>query len=523
MTFMSSEERAFARAVSELALANPFLPERIAAEKKIQGDAFVDAGPVWHARPIPLDINRNVQPIAERVAVVAGRLRERLAAGADPRGDRALYEELATYHLYTSVERDLYQLTVSTGPIERVEWVPRFAREVRQYLELPALAPAAPPDPAQLLAFFFQVRRAFHFTMQNILGGSIPAARLRAAVWQTIFTHDMRRYRRGLWQRMHDVPTLIVGPTGTGKELVARAIGLSRHIPFQAAGQRFAEDFREGFFALNLSAVPPTLIESELFGHRRGAFTGAVADRQGWLEVCPPLGTVFLDEIAEVDVSIQVKLLRVLQARTFQRVGDTRERRFQGKIIAATNRDLAAEMGTGRFRHDLYYRLCADVIQTPSLASILRDAPGELPQLLRFLAARIAGEGEAEALAAAAERWICERLGPDYAWPGNVRELEQCIRNVMVRGTYHPARPEPATPRTGLAEAFLAGSLTADEVLRGYCTLVYARTGSYLETARRLALDRRTVTDRIDRELLAKLREETPPENRRQRARSGGR
>ena len=522
MSFMSSEERAFAGAVSELALANPFLPERIAAEKKILGDAFVDAGPVWHARPVPLDINRNVQPIAERVGVVAGRLRERLAAGRAPRADCALYEDLATYHLYTSVERDLYQLTVSTGPIERVEWFPRFARDVRHYLDSPALA-AAPPDPAPLLALFFQIRRAFHFTMQNILGASIPAARLRAAVWQTIFTHDMRRYRRGLWQRMHDVPTLIVGPTGTGKELVARAIGLSRHIPFQPAGQRFAEDFRESFFALNLSALPPTLIESELFGHRRGAFTGAVADRPGWLEVCPPLGTVFLDEIAEVDASIQVKLLRVLQARTFQRVGDTRERRFQGKIIAATNRDLAAEMGTGRFRHDLYYRLCADVIQTPSLASMLRDAPGELPQLLRFLAGRIAGEGEAEALAAAVERWIHEHLGKEYPWPGNVRELEQCIRNVMVRGSYHPPRPEPVTPRAGLAGAFLAGSLTADGVLRGYCTLVYAQTGSYLETARRLALDRRTVTDKIDRELLARLREETIPEGPRQPVRSGGR
>ncbi|PYO35769.1 MAG: sigma-54-dependent Fis family transcriptional regulator [Candidatus Rokuibacteriota bacterium] len=512
MGFMSDEERTFSRAVSELALANPFLPERIVAEKKALGDAFIETGPVWHARPVPLDTNRNVQRIAERVGALVGKLRERLAAGTDPGADGTLYEELATYHLYARVEALLYELTVDTGPAARVEWFPRFAREVRHHFELPALASAAPPDPAQLVAFFFQVRRAFHFTMRNILGGSLPAARLRAAVWQAIFTHDMRRYRRGLWQRMHDVPTLIVGPTGSGKELVARAIGLSRHIPFQSAGQRFGEDFREGVFALNLSALSSTLIESELFGHRRGAFTGAVADRPGWLEVCPPLGTVFLDEIAEVDASIQVKLLRVLQTRTFQRVGDTQERRFQGKIVAATNRDLAAEMAAGRFRPDLYYRLCADVIETPSLAAILRDAPGELPALLRFLAARIAGEAEAEALAAAAGGWIRERLGPGYPWPGNVRELEQCIRNVMVRGTYHPSRAEPATPRAGLADAFLAGSLTADELLRGYCTLVYAQTGSYLETARRLALDRRTVTAKVDRELLARLRDVTASE-----------
>jgi transcriptional regulator with GAF, ATPase, and Fis domain len=102
------------------------------------------------------------------------------------------------------------------------------------------------------------------------------------------------------------------------------------------------------------------LIESELFGHRRGAFTGALADRAGWMEVCPPAGAVFLDEIGEVDSSIQVKLLRVLQSRAFQPLGGTDTRRFEGKIIAATNRDLPVEIRAGRFREDFYYRLCSD-------------------------------------------------------------------------------------------------------------------------------------------------------------------
>jgi transcriptional regulator with AAA-type ATPase domain len=526
MAFLTDAQRRLLESVSRLGYGNPFLTERVEYERAVLGAEFVEGEPVWSYRIEEPGPRENVWRIYRKLEPLAEELRGRLSRGARPGGqDLVLYEDAILHLLYSRYYGNFYQagFEASRNAAGRWRFYADFRADWRRYFEIEGVRLPTGHDPRHTFACFRQIQRAFEYVFRDIIGNSLPAARLRAAIWQSIFTHDMRRYRRGLWQRMHDVPTLIVGPTGTGKELVARAIGLSRHIPFQAAGQRFAEDFREGFFALNLSAVPPTLIESELFGHRRGAFTGAVADRQGWLEVCPPLGTVFLDEIAEVDVSIQVKLLRVLQARTFQRVGDTRERRFQGKIIAATNRDLAAEMGTGRFRHDLYYRLCADVIQTPSLASILRDAPGELPQLLRFLAARIAGEGEAEALAAAAERWICERLGPDYAWPGNVRELEQCIRNVMVRGTYHPARPEPATPRTGLAEAFLAGSLTADEVLRGYCTLVYARTGSYLETARRLALDRRTVTDRIDRELLAKLREETPPENRRQRARSGGR
>jgi len=370
----------------------------------------------------------------------------------------------------------------------------------------PAASAPAPLDAPHLLAFFFQIRRAFHFTIENILGGSLPAARLRASVWQAIFTRDMRRYRRGLHQRMHDITTLIVGPTGTGKELVAQAIGLSRYIPVDPAAERFTEDFRGSFYALNLSALPSTLIESELFGHRKGAFTGAVDHHPGWLEVCPPLGTVFLDEIAEIDTAIQVKLLRVLQSRTFQRVGDTRERRFHGKIIAATNRDLAAEMQAGRFRPDLYYRLCADVIETPSLEAQLREAPDELPHLLRFLARRIAGEAEAEALAGEAEAWISAHLGPDYRWPGNVRELEQCVRNVMIRGEYRPPRAAPAGVREECAQAFLAGSLSTEEMLRRYVTLVFADTGNYVETARRLGIDRRTVKDKVDAGLLERLR-----------------
>ncbi len=109
------------------------------------------------------------------------------------------------------------------------------------------------------------------------------------------------------------------------------------------------------------------MIESELFGHCKGAFTGAVADRQGWLEVCGEPGTVFLDEIGELEHSIQVKLLRVLQTQQFSRVGETKSRSFEGKFIAATNRELELEIQGGRFREDLYYRLCADQIQTPTL------------------------------------------------------------------------------------------------------------------------------------------------------------
>jgi transcriptional regulator with AAA-type ATPase domain len=509
MPLLSEAERQFAGAVARLAYCNPFLPERIEYERQALGRDFVAGGPVWHAGTEPAD-SPNLVRLAARVLALAEQVRERLPgrprAGAE---EVALYEALVAYHLYARHEDDFYQLvTGATASTARVAFYAKFLRDFERLLA-PARGGAPLDDAPHVFACFFQVRRAFHHIFRTILGGSLPAGRLRAAVWQSIFTRDMARYRRSLYQRMGDVATLVSGASGTGKELVARAIGLARYIPFDPVRTAFVEDFAGSFYALNPSALSPTLIESELFGHRRGAFTGAIADRTGWLEVCPTLGTVFLDEIGELDVAIQVKLLRVLQSRTFQRLGDTRDRRFAGKLIAATNRDLAAEIQAGRFRADLYYRLCADLIETPSLAEQLADSPQERRALVRFLAQRIAGEPEADRLADETEQWIDAHLGPDYAWPGNVRELEQCVRNVMIRGEYRPPRPRaPKEATDDVTAAMLSGSLTADELLRRYCTLVYARTGSYLETARRLAIDRRTVRAKIDRALLERLRRE---------------
>lgn len=290
---------------------------------------------------------------------------------------------------------------------------------------------------AHLFACFSQVRRAFRHIFDCILGESSPAAHLRETVWQSIFTHDMRRYRRTLYRSMRELPTLITGPSGTGKELVARAIARSQYIPFDPLQERFVGDSEHAFLLLNLSALSPTLIESELFGHSRGSFTGAVADWGGRLEACPPHGSVFLDEIGELDPAIQVKLLRVVQHRTYARLGATDELPFLGKLIAATNRNLSQEMENNRFRADLFYRLCADRIETPTLAEQLRDEPQTLELLVSFVAERIA-PGEAEGLTNEAMAWIEQHLPTEYPWRGNIRELEQCVRNILVRRHYAP-------------------------------------------------------------------------------------
>lgn len=205
---------------------------------------------------------------------------------------------------------------------------------------------------------------------------------------------------------------LISGESGAGKELAARMI-------HQASLRRDAP-----FVALNCAAIPETLLESELFGHEKGAFTGATQTRQGKFELASG-GTIFLDEIGELPLALQSKFLRVLQERVFERVGGSRELRTDLRVIAATNRDLSEEVRERRFREDLYYRLNVFPLQLPAL----RNRRDGLPVLVRYLLQRAAmqtgrdlPEIEPQAL-----EILCE-----YSWPGNIRELQNVIERAVI-------------------------------------------------------------------------------------------
>jgi transcriptional regulator with AAA-type ATPase domain len=512
MTLLPPVERQFAQAVADLSYCNPFLPERIELERAALGSDFHDALSVW-SRHADWQIERpNLRRLTERTETVVAECRTRFTQGAKgSQAELALYEDLVTYLLYQrfrhALDEEIAESLQLPGKPHTARCWKKFLSEYQELLAVPGRPQPEVGSAAHLLACYYQLRRAFLHIFDSIVGSSLPSARLRAAVWQTLFTCDMRYCRRRLYNRMGDFTTLVSGPSGTGKELVARAIGYSRFIPFDSEKQRFADHLAGSFQAVNLSALSATLIESELFGHVRGAFTGAVQDRIGWLEACRPLGAVFLDEIGDLETGIQVKLLRVLQTRIFQRLGDTKDRPFQGKLIAATNQDLSSRIQSGDFREDFYYRLCSDVITTPTLREQFDDCPDDLGNLVRFITERIVGD-DADDLAAKIERWIRKHLGEKYAWPGNFRELEQCVRNLIVRNSYQPrstTKPASSDARQQMSEQFLDGDLTADEMLSRYCTLVYSQTRSYEQTARRLKLDRRTVKSKINGELLARL------------------
>jgi DNA-binding NtrC family response regulator len=205
---------------------------------------------------------------------------------------------------------------------------------------------------------------------------------------------------------------LIQGESGTGKELVARAI-------------HYNSRRKEGpFIAVNCAAIPKELMESELFGHVKGSFTGAIADKKGKFELADG-GSIFLDEIADLDISLQAKILRALQEREFERVGGTQPIRVNIRLIAATNKDLSRAMKEGTFREDLFYRLSVIPLRIPPL----RERKEDIPVLAEHFLKRYAQENEKE-IKGISPQAMQALLA--YDWPGNVRELENCMERAVV-------------------------------------------------------------------------------------------
>ena len=468
---MKSTDREFLAALSDVVFGNPFTPERTAVIRRLAPDT-------------PGDLASDREALAR---VVAPRL-QKLTAMQPSAEERALLEPAyayVVYHRYVpQLDAHIERQANKTGVPLAVPFGDDAVRELVQ-------SGFAEERAVKFFSFFFQLRRAFYFLEHALAGKSESMQRFRRALWNSMFTHDMRTYEAALWNRMEDFSTLLLGETGTGKGEAAASIGRSAFIPYLPGEARFAANFAESFIAINLSQFPETLVESELFGHRKGAFTGAIDHHQGVFERCSEHGALFLDEIGEVGVPLQIKLLQVLQVRTFTPVGGREKKRFSGRVIAATNRPIAELRQSGRFREDFYYRLCSDVIHVPTLRERLRESPGELKELVTLLVERTAGSSRD--LAALVLEALERDLPRGYAWPGNVRELEQAVRRILLTGAY---KPDVTASEADTEERLLArlrqGSLTADELLSAYSAMLYGRLGSYAAVAERTKLDPRT-------------------------------
>ncbi len=281
-----------------------------------------------------------------------------------------------------------------------------------------------------------------------------------------------------------DSTVLLTGESGTGKELVARAI----HLLSPRADQEFVP--------VDCSALVESLLESELFGHVKGSFTGAHQTKHGLFELANH-GTFFFDEISNLSLNIQAKLLRVIQEREFMKVGSQKRIKLDIRIIASSNRDLHEAIKEGTFREDLYYRLSVIPIHLPPL----RERAGDLPLLVDHFLGKYSRKGARE-VTGISNRAL-KMLG-DYSWPGNVRELEHTVERIVILEDGEIIQPEhlPSfiSQRQGEFQAFSDEDYSLEELEKRYIQFILRRTkGRRQEAARILGINRKTLTNKIDK------------------------
>jgi hypothetical protein len=478
--WLDDGDRAFLTAVGDIVFTNPFDESGLAGLRALGLRPTLDKGAHRH------HLNALAQPLAERIAALERKGQGRIQAFAEP--DRGLVEHGFLFSIFHRFIDELDALIEAQREQPEPVAVP-FADQVLAQLKTRGFS-----DTRSLhyLALFFQLRRAYFFIVRSLVGESACMKGLRRKLWNNVFTYDVRLYDRHLWDRMEDFSTLLLGETGSGKGAAAAAIGRSGYIPFDRRRGCFVESFARNFIAINLSQFPESLIESELFGHRKGAFTGAIDHHQGVFERCSTHGALFLDEIGDISIPVQIKLLQVLQERRYTPVGSHTEGRFSGRVIGATHRPLDLLRQEGRFRNDFYYRLSSDVITVPPLRQRIAEDARELERLVVLLVRRAVGAEHDELVERVMD--ALRDLPTDYAWPGNVRELEQAVRRILLSERYRGdvAASAPAAGRS-LAAELAEGTLDAREVLSRYCGLLYDKFGTFEEVARRTQLDRRTV------------------------------
>lgn len=498
---LTPDERRFFKAVYHASFANPFGELREKLDRKIAG--------LFRLASRKESSDKCIEEVEARIRRLESEGRGSVSAFSGK--DKEIMRVVFLFDIFHKFRERFDKLIMEQIRAGDVPVPVPFAKEAMQSLYQRGFSEKTF---LHYVAFSFQLRRAFFFISNSLVGISPCMKELKSNLWNNVFTNNIGLYDKILWNRMEDFSTLILGETGTGKGTAAMAIGRSGFIPFNEKKGCFEESFTKAFIPINLSQFPESLLESELFGHKKGAFTGAVEDHQGVFDHCSAHGAIFLDEIGEVPGHVQIKLLRVLQDRIFTPVGSHITSRFRGRVIAATNRSMEEVISGKIFRDDFYYRLSSDIFEVPPLRERIRQEPGELDALLSFTVDKILGEPSSE-LVQKISAMIKRQLGTDYHWPGNVRELEQCVKRIILRRHYEgqPRAPDRSpvseqdsghkktSEQNSLREVLLSGvqkgSLDAATLVSHYCKWLYQQHGTYEAVAKKTGLDRRTVKKHI--------------------------
>lgn len=479
MKHIPASARDFCQAVAEFAFCNPFSDRWTELYQQILGDG-------WDQKD-PQLLHKLVARVEQQMDQLrqGGSLDYRAYSGSDT-------ETIRMMLLFASFHALRDDLDAHIASQKRAGTSALHFKQGDKAMRFLVQSGFSEEEAAWYVAVFYQIRRAYHFITSQLIGNAPCMNELKRRLWNNIFTNDILHYEICMWDRMEDFSILLVGETGTGKGSAASILGRSCFIPYLQEKQKFVAGFHDKFIATNLSQYSPTLLESELFGHRKGAFTGALSDYDGLFARCSEFGAVFLDEIGDVSPHIQIKLLRLLQEREFSPVGGRNVLRFRGRVIAAAHASIDQHVRDGSFRSDFYYRLCSDRVAIPTLRERIAESESELPIMVRYLVERITGRKSGDLLG-----WVMEALKPlkSYTWPGNVRELEQAIRQILLTEQYLPFDLVDAPQKSAdqLVAAIHNGTMTVEEILHTYANHLYEMHGNYETLAKLMKVDRRTV------------------------------
>lgn len=480
---LSDSQIDFLRLVSSAAIANPFGLERDVIDRDLLS-RLTDASGHLDAKSIGTE--------TQKLLLKAGFSGQKSIASARPSVRQVLYEAalFAVFHRFMDdFDNHIHEQQNSPGNNLKMPFATAILDELESF--------GFENQSEQIISLFFQMRRAFFF-ISNLVSGEAPCIReLRVHLWRSLFTHDLRFYLSSMHENLESFSIMLLGETGVGKSQAAAALGRCAHIPFSRKTGAFNASFLDIYIPANISEFSTNLAESELFGHKKGSFTGALESYDGLLGRTHVNGVLFLDEIGELSHSLQVKLLRVLQERVYSPVGSHEQRRFAGRLVSATNADLFDKMQSGAFRSDLYYRLASDVIQIPPLRQRFQESNDEKILIASHILGRFAGKLQPEVVETCVKS-VFGQIPNDYSWPGNVREYEQYLRSALIHGpawrqSSHTRLPVSGKSEANILSAWSSSQWSADEMLAAYARESYRQLGTYEKVAQRLQLDWRTV------------------------------
>jgi len=480
---LSDSEIDFLRLVSTAALANPFGGERDEVDRELFARM---------SGSTELLTTKSIGTVTQEILAKAGLSNFRKTSDLSPNlrqisTDAALF---AVFHKFMDeFDNFIQEQQKNIGKNLKLPFASDIVSEFEHY--------GFAEQTEHLVAIFFQMRRAFFFISKFVTGEANCVRELRVHLWRSLFTHDLRFYLDSMHESLENFSILLLGETGVGKSQAAAALGRCAYIPFSARTSTFSASFLDIYIPANISEYSANLLESELFGHKKGSFTGALESYDGLLGRTHINGVLFLDEIGELSLPLQVKLLRVLQERIYSPVGSHEQRRFSGRLVSATNADIFSKVKSGLFRPDLYYRLASDVIQLPPLRQRLAESENEALEIATRLLSRFVKSPDTKFVKRCLNN-VLGQLPKDYNWPGNVREFEQYLRSSILHDSswYQNARTKiqiNGEQETDVMTAWNTAQWSADEMLAAYVKDTYRQLGTYEKVAQRLKLDWRTV------------------------------